>query len=159
MGTVLWTYHNRALMVFSLVAAPLTLGGFVWAGLAAPRPRLPDVLVALAMGILGAAYFLRISRWRVVADEAGVTAHNFLAARRVLWPEIRQFTLPLGAPWARVELKSGSSLPLSAIQPARITWLLNRQSRAMDAVDELNELLRVRSGSDDQAETQVPVEK
>ena len=70
----------------------------------------------LAVGLLffGAGYGL--ARSRVVAEADRLVVVNGFRRREYTWPEVVAVHLPVGAPWAVLDLGDGTSAPAMGIQ-------------------------------------------
>lgn len=68
------------------------------------------------IGLLYAVAGYALARSRVVASETGVVVVNGYKRRDYEWAEIISIHLPVGAPWATIDLADGSTTSLLAIQ-------------------------------------------
>jgi hypothetical protein len=113
------------------------------AALRAPRPS-PTVVGAYAgAGLALSVVFWVLRRPRVEVRTGGIRVVNYVGSRRIPWSDIVLFELPKVASWARAILADGTVVPLHAVQPPVVAWLLPVRSRAHRSVDELNRALAV----------------
>lgn len=75
----------------------------------------------IMMAVLGLGLGAVLWRWAIIAavpDESGLSIHNLVGRRHILWDEIADVTFDEGDPWATVHLKDTESVAIMAIQRA-----------------------------------------
>jgi hypothetical protein len=68
------------------------------------------------LGLLAFSAWFALVRSRAVATEQGLTVVNGYKRRDLAWAEVVAIHLPLGAPWAVLDLADGTTCPVMAIQ-------------------------------------------
>jgi hypothetical protein len=68
------------------------------------------------LGLLAFSAWFALVRSRAVATEEGLTVVNGYKRRDLAWAEVVAIHLPLGAPWATLDLADGTTCPVMAIQ-------------------------------------------
>ena len=68
------------------------------------------------LGLLAFSAWFALVRSRAVATEQGLTVVNGYKRRDLDWAEVVAIHLPVGAPWAMLDLADGSTCPVMAIQ-------------------------------------------
>ena len=113
---------RNALLVAGIVALAVAAGAaFLVVSLPAIAParsttgdRWGIVLVAaLGVGILA-----RHALVRAVPDAAGLTVHNLLVTRRIVWAQVVSVRFGQGRPWVSLDLADGTTFAVMAIQAA-----------------------------------------
>jgi predicted DNA repair protein MutK len=99
-------------MLLALVVA-------VWIGLGhdvraefSPYQRVTLVII----GVLLFITYYGLERCKVVATESGLTVVNGYRTRRFEWSQVIGVSLPRGAPWATLDLSSGTTVSVMAVQ-------------------------------------------
>jgi hypothetical protein len=77
-----------------------------------------DRLAVTGIGVVGAAFLLRLAMLRIDADDEGLTVVNVVGRRRMAWAEVLAVRLPPGAPWLVLDLSDGTELQAMGIQSA-----------------------------------------
>jgi hypothetical protein len=91
-------------------------------------------LTLLGFGVLGAALLHALMRCRVEATAERLVVVNGYRRREFTWAEVLSVSLPVGAPWATLDLADGTSVSAMGIQGSD-------GDRARAAVRELRALL------------------
>ena len=86
------------------------------------------------LGLLVAALIHALTRSRIVAERDRLVVVNGYKRREFEWPEVVAVHLPLGAPWATLDLSDGTTVSAMGIQGSD-------GARARTAVRELRALL------------------
>jgi len=86
------------------------------------------------LGLLAFSAWFALVRSRAVATEQGLTVVNGYKRYELEWAEVVAVHLPLGAPWAMLDLADGTTCPVMAIQGSD-------GARAKTAVRELRSLI------------------
>ncbi len=77
-----------------------------------------DRALTVGTGLLIGFVLWRYSRISAVPDEQGLVVRNLIYTTRLSWPQIVSVQFGGGAPWARLDLADGESLPVMAVQRA-----------------------------------------
>lgn len=115
----------------------------VWAAISTGQTGTGRVEIGLSafffvsVGLL----FVRVSRARLVADDAGVEVINYLSTRRFRWAEIDRFEVRSAYIGISLILRSGETVKVNAIQKSNLYTWLHKRGRADKVLEELNALL------------------
>jgi hypothetical protein len=75
-----------------------------------------DRLALVALGLIGAAALLLLTRPRVEADRSGVRVRNMLGEVALPWQVVRAVRFEPGASWATLELHDDEVMGVLAVQ-------------------------------------------
>lgn len=67
-------------------------------------------------GVIVIVVIAAMTRSRVVADPDGLRVVNGFRTRRFEWAQVVAVSMPPGAPWARVDISDGTTVPAMGIQ-------------------------------------------
>ncbi|WP_353953618.1 PH domain-containing protein [Knoellia sp. S7-12] len=93
----------------------------------------------IMMAVLGLGLGAVLWRWAIIAavpDESGLSIHNLVGRRHILWDEIADVTFDEGDPWATVHLRDTESVAVMAIQRADGDAARGEAQRLADLVAE-----------------------
>lgn len=77
---------------------------------------LTDQLLTALLAVLIVLVLERQARIAALPDEEGLTVRNFVATRRVTWPEVIGVEYGEHRPWANLDLSDGTTLAVMAVQ-------------------------------------------
>ncbi len=143
-------YQSRPQVLFGWCGAAVMVGVGIMVVLL-PTARSHGGYVIAAFAFIAAVGLARFASCGVRVSVGGVRVTNMLRTTDLEWDQIREFKLsPVGA--CLVGLKDGRWVGIIGIEQANWAWLTKRRDTPeRHMIEELNELLRERSGNGDQS--------
>lgn len=132
-----WRPLGTRFAAWFLYGALLLISGASWVLLGEDiRSRIHPAsgVIVLILYAMGGAVVFALARCRVDATEQGLVVINGYRRRELAWAQVLGITMPVGAPWAVLDLADGTSVSVIAIQASD-------GPRARDAVHDIRALI------------------
>lgn len=132
-----WRPLGTRLAAFFFFGALLLVSAASWVLLGEEvRSRIHPAsgVIVLIIYAMGAVVVYALARCRVDATEQGLVVVNGFSRHTLEWPQVLAITMPVGAPWAVLDLADGTTVSAIAIQATD-------GPRARDAVQTIRELI------------------
>jgi predicted DNA repair protein MutK len=114
-----WRPLGVRIMLWAVGTLLIVLLVFVWIGLGEDIRSQFTLFERVTLVIIGVLLFITyygLLRCKVVASADGLRVVNGYRSRRFEWSQVIGLSLPRGAPWATLDLSSGTTLSVMAVQ-------------------------------------------
>jgi hypothetical protein len=114
-----WRPFGVRIMLWVVGTGLIVLLVFVWIGLGddiRSEFTLYQRITLVFFGVLLFLTYYGLLRCKVVATEEGLRVVNGYRSRRFEWSQVIGVSLPRGAPWATLDLSTGTTVSVMAVQ-------------------------------------------
>ena len=114
-----WRPLGVRIMLWAVGTLLIVLLVFVWIGLGDDIRSQFTIFERVTLVIIGVLLFITyygLLRCKVVATTDGLRVVNGYRSRRFEWSQVIGLSLPRGAPWATLDLSSGTTVSVMAVQ-------------------------------------------